>query len=59
MTVEKQPRTVCYVGRLEKQKNLDTLVEAMQGLNARLIVYGEGLCKHTPRGTSARLWVSM
>ncbi|MEK7619980.1 MAG: glycosyltransferase family 4 protein [Patescibacteria group bacterium] len=47
MTVEKQPRTVCYVGRLEKQKNLDTLVEAMQGLNARLIVYGEGSLQHT------------
>ncbi len=42
MNVEKQPRTVCYVGRLEEQKNLHALVEAMQDTGARLILYGEG-----------------
>lgn len=42
MTVEKQPRTICYVGRLEEQKNLLALVEAMRGVDARLVLYGEG-----------------
>ncbi|MBI5794524.1 glycosyltransferase family 4 protein, partial [Candidatus Uhrbacteria bacterium] len=42
MDIKKVPKTICFVGRLEKQKNLHALVEAMQGLGARLIVYGEG-----------------
>lgn len=42
MAVEKQSRTVCFVGRLEREKNLPALIEAMQGLDARLILYGEG-----------------
>ncbi|TAL50337.1 glycosyltransferase family 1 protein [Patescibacteria group bacterium] len=42
MDVEKQPRTICFVGRLEAQKNLPALVEAMRGTNARLVVYGDG-----------------
>ncbi|MBI4437467.1 glycosyltransferase family 4 protein [Candidatus Uhrbacteria bacterium] len=42
MSVDKNPRSVCFVGRLEEQKNLHALVEAIQGLGAQLIVYGEG-----------------
>ncbi len=42
MDVQKEPHTVCYVGRLEEQKNLHALVEAMRGLDAKLVVYGEG-----------------
>lgn len=42
MNVEKQPRTVCFVGRLEEQKNLLALVKAMCGIDAQLVLYGEG-----------------
>lgn len=42
MDVEKRPGTVCFVGRLEKQKNLRALVGAMKGVNATLVIYGEG-----------------
>jgi glycosyltransferase involved in cell wall biosynthesis len=42
MSVDKKPRSICFVGRLEKQKNLKMLITAMKGLDARLIVYGEG-----------------
>lgn len=42
MTVEKQPKTICYVGRLEEQKNLLALVEAMHEVEAKLVLYGEG-----------------
>jgi glycosyltransferase involved in cell wall biosynthesis len=42
MDIEKQPRSICFVGRLEPQKNLHALIEALAGLDARLIVYGDG-----------------
>ncbi len=42
MSVEKQPRTICFVGRLEEQKNLHALVKAMRGVQANLVLYGEG-----------------
>lgn len=40
--VEKQARTVCFVGRLEEQKNLLALVEAMRDVDAKLVLYGDG-----------------
>lgn len=33
---------VCFVGRLEPQKNLLALVEAMRGVDGKLVLYGEG-----------------
>lgn len=42
MSVEKQPRTICFVGRLEEQKNLPALVMAMRGVDAKLVLFGEG-----------------
>ena len=42
MDIEKHPGTVCTVGRLEKQKNLHALIEAMKGTDATLVIYGEG-----------------
>jgi len=33
---------LCFIGRLEPQKNVAMLLEAMQGVDAKLIVYGEG-----------------
>lgn len=42
LMIEKKPRSICFVGRLEPQKNLMNLVEAVQGTNAHLVFYGEG-----------------
>jgi glycosyltransferase involved in cell wall biosynthesis len=35
-------RLVCFVGRLEPQKNSLALIEAIEGLNVRLLVIGQG-----------------
>lgn len=35
-------RRVCFVGRLDRQKNLKALIEAMEGLDAELFVVGSG-----------------
>lgn len=42
LVIEKKPRSICFVGRLEPQKNLMNLVAAVQGTNAHLVFYGEG-----------------
>jgi glycosyltransferase involved in cell wall biosynthesis len=47
MTVDTQPRTVCFVGRLEEQKNLPALVQAMSGIDGRLVLYGDGALRQT------------
>lgn len=46
MNVQKYQRSICYVGRLEEQKNLSALIKAMDGLGATLIVYGEGSLRY-------------
>lgn len=33
---------ICYVGRLEPQKNLSLLIQALEGLSTTLTIYGEG-----------------
>lgn len=38
----KERGRVCFVGRLEKQKNLSNLVAAMEGLQAHLLLVGDG-----------------
>lgn len=45
MDVEKQPGTVCFVGRLEEQKNVQALIEAMKDIQGTLLVYGNGSLK--------------
>lgn len=41
--VEKEPRLVCFVGRLSPQKNVGALLEACRGLEGvRLLVIGDG-----------------
>ncbi len=47
LDVEKQPGSVCFVGRLEEQKNLGVLVDAMRGVDGRLILYGEGTLRQS------------
>ena len=38
----RQPGRVIFVGRLEKEKNLDNLILAVSGLSAELVLVGEG-----------------
>lgn len=40
--LEKEKNSVCFVGRLEAQKNLVNLIKAAQGTESNLIFYGEG-----------------
>lgn len=42
MDFEKEKNSVCFVGRLESQKNLVNLIRAAQGTESNLIFYGEG-----------------
>ncbi|MEX2400662.1 MAG: glycosyltransferase family 4 protein [Rhodothermales bacterium] len=35
-------RTICFIGRLENQKNPAALIEAVTGLDAKLIMIGDG-----------------
>lgn len=43
---QKERNSICFVGRLEPQKNLLSLVEAIQDTGAHLIFYGEGSLKN-------------
>ena len=40
--VPKEPGTVCFVGRFSKEKNLGSLIEALQGTALELVAYGSG-----------------
>ena len=35
-------RTICFVGRLTKEKNVGALIEAISGTNLRLLIIGDG-----------------
>lgn len=43
LPVEKEKNSICFVGRLDPQKNPLNLVEAMKGIDATLILYGDGM----------------
>lgn len=40
--LERHPRRICYVGRLEPEKNPEALIEAIQELDVELLVIGNG-----------------
>jgi len=42
---EFEENTICYFGRLSKEKGLFTLLNAVKGLNVKLKIIGEGLLK--------------
>jgi|Deesub1362A_J573_1020465.scaffolds.fasta_scaffold08313_2 glycosyltransferase involved in cell wall biosynthesis len=42
MNVKKKPNSLCYVGRLTKQKNLQALLEALEGTPYSLDIIGKG-----------------
>ncbi|NTW21966.1 glycosyltransferase family 4 protein [Candidatus Falkowbacteria bacterium] len=41
----KQPRSMIFIGRLEKEKNLLNLLEALEGLDVELDIYGKGVLR--------------
>jgi len=41
----KDPKSICFVGRLEEQKNLFFLFKALKSLDLKLIIFGEGSLK--------------
>lgn len=42
MNVDKTPNSICFVGRLAPQKNLQVLLTALEGLRCQLTVVGSG-----------------
>ncbi|MBU1613022.1 glycosyltransferase, partial [Patescibacteria group bacterium] len=38
----KEPRTICFVGRLSEQKNLFNLITALMGMDVKLVLFGSG-----------------
>lgn len=57
MSVEKQPHTICFVGRLEEQKNVRGLIEAMKDVGGTLVIYGDGSLKSELEETARALHV--
>lgn len=53
------PKRVCYVGRLDEQKNLDSLVQACEGLQVELHLIGEGHLHASLRDQAARCGVNL
>lgn len=41
-TVEKKPRSLLFIGRIEKEKNLESLIRALAGLESELDIIGGG-----------------
>ena len=42
---KRNPRQICFVGRLVRQKNLFALLDAVKGLDVELVVVGDGLLR--------------
>lgn len=53
----RQGQQVCFIGRLEEQKNLFALLEAMAGLEAELVLAGEGSLRAALEARAAELGV--
>jgi len=54
LDVPKENR-ICFVGRLEKQKNLFNLIKAISGLNIKLVIFGAGSLKKDLQDFSKQL----
>ncbi len=42
MGLTKRPRSIVFVGRLVAQKNVESLIDAMQGFDSELTIVGDG-----------------
>lgn len=42
LKIEKEYRRITFVGRLDEQKNLFSLIDAVKGLNVKLVLIGKG-----------------
>lgn len=59
MDIKKENGSICFVGRFEPQKNLLMLIEAMEGTNATLVLYGDGSLEQTLKERAQRLNVNV
>jgi len=59
LEVRKNPASICFVGRFEKQKNLLLLVEALQGLDVRLVLIGSGSLKEEILNRAKKLQINV
>lgn len=59
MSLEKSSRTVCFVGRLEKQKNIEALIQAMNDVEGTLVLYGDGSLRRTLEEQAQKLHVDV
>lgn len=59
LSVQKRPRSICTIARLEPQKNLSMLIAALKGLHATLIIYGDGSLKQHLQAQATTLGVSV
>ena len=50
--IQKVPKSLIFVGRLTKQKNLSSLIEAISGLDITLYIVGEGPLKEELKNLS-------
>jgi len=51
-------RHLCFIGRLEKQKNVDSLLEALGGLDATIDIVGSGSLEEELRKKAAEIGVA-
>jgi glycosyltransferase involved in cell wall biosynthesis len=56
---KKQKGSICFVGRLEKQKNLFALIEGLKDTGVHLILYGEGSLKSELKKLAKQLEISV
>ena len=40
--VRQEPKRICFIGRLRPQKNVNTLMDAVSGLDVELVIAGDG-----------------
>lgn len=45
ISTPKRPQSLCFVGRFEEQKNLYNLLDAIEGSQIHLVLYGDGSLK--------------
>jgi len=43
--IKRDPRRICFVGRLASEKNLFTLLNAVKGLDVELVIFGDGVLR--------------
>ena len=59
MIVKKEEDRICFIGRLEKQKNIFNLIKAISSLSVKLVIFGEGSLKESLKDYSKKQKVNV